>query len=72
MSVQSVIFDRKIFTLQQATKWIVAHGFKTRYRNKAVDVKPHTYRFRQKQPSKKYKYRTLNITDGIKFIVRFK
>ena len=64
MIIQSILFDRSIFTLALAKKWLVAHGFKT-----DVDTKPKHFRFRQMPPNKKYKYATKTIAAGIQIII---
>ena len=43
-SIQSIIFDRSFWTLQEAKAWLKKHNLKD-----DVDVKPNTYRFRQKK-----------------------
>jgi hypothetical protein len=62
--IQSILFDRKMWTLHHAKKWLKKHGFKT-----SVDTKPEHLRFRQQDPDDLCDYRTKDITDGIKLIV---
>lgn len=63
--IQSILFDRFIFNLQDAKRWLKQHNFKD-----DVDIKQLHYRFRQIKPDrKKYKYITKEITDGIEFII---
>lgn len=57
-SIQSIIFDRSFWTLQEAKAWLKKHNLKD-----DVDVKPNTYRFRQKNPNPKYNYFTYTLPD---------
>ena len=63
--VQSIIFDRSLWTIPQAKSWLKKHGF---FNNK-VDKKPHFYRFRQIDPSYFNHYITKKTDDGIDFII---
>ena len=45
--IQSIIFKKEIFTLENAIKWLVMNNFKYQ----KVDSKPNFWRFRQKEPS---------------------
>lgn len=46
--VQSILFDRKVWTLAKARRWAKSHGFK----DSKVDVTEASYRIRQISPSK--------------------
>jgi len=48
LKVQTVLFDRKIYTAAQARAWLEDHGFKSL----KVDTKKNTLRFRQVSPQK--------------------
>ena len=63
MPVQSIVFKKSEWTLSQAKRWLHAHKYKN-----TPDIKPMTYRFRQKQPNKKYRYITKKIVSGKKSI----
>jgi len=68
--IQSVIFDKKYYTLKDA------HDFINHHNNlkvtKAPDVKGNFIRFRQQDPdSSKYHYVTHYITDGVAFIIGY-
>ena len=45
--IQSIIFDKDKWSLENSKKWVLVHGFKL----KKVDDKKKTYRFRQLTPS---------------------
>jgi hypothetical protein len=73
--VQSVIFDKSKNSLQTAYDFIEKHDFK----NKGVDEKEDTYRFRQYNPSYLKKlgfteYRTITIDkkNNIQLIIAYK
>lgn len=40
--MQSIIFNKKLYTLSEATTWCINHGYKT-----DVHITPTQYRFRQ-------------------------
>lgn len=66
LQVQSVLIDRKLSSRKSAEKWLRLHGFK-----RTLDVKPNTFRARQKSPKKFVKgmFRTITIKPGIKAVV---
>ena len=64
MNIQSLIFDKKVFTKDKAKAWAGAHGYKM-----DIDENNSSYRMRQKSPSGLSKMRTINITDGLKAVV---
>jgi len=66
--VQSILFDRRLFTTEQAVDWVMAHHFKV-YK---LDFTKKYIRFRQFPPNRNlYRYRTKQIANGIKFIFAF-
>jgi len=66
--VQSILFDRRLFTPQQATDWLLSHHFRV-YK---LDITKKYLRFRQFPPNRNlYRYRTKQIANGIKFIFAF-
>lgn len=64
--IQSIIFDKSKYTLEEAKKWLEERNFKT-----DVDEKKNYYRFRQAEPNKRNKYITKPLTNGIKIILAF-
>lgn len=62
--IQSVIFDKSIYSLKEAKDWLDERNFKTE-----VDEKPNYYRFRQVEPNPKYHYYTKELQPGLKIIV---
>ena len=74
---QSILFDKKKFTLEQAKKWIKERAKKKGYILSGLDENSSGkyYRFRQYNPilnSDKFRYRQKRIEDGIIFIIGFK
>jgi hypothetical protein len=65
--VQSVLFDKDLFTRRSAISWLRKHGFKS----SKVDETNRYYRFRQFTPNKNRRHRIKEIDDGIKFIFEF-
>jgi hypothetical protein len=70
--IQSIIFSKDHFTKEQAIDWIVQHG----YKNKKIDEKPNTYRFRQLTPryvkNQGYKkFITKKLNSGIDLIIAY-
>lgn len=62
--IQSILFDRNFYTLDEAKNWLRRRGYET-----GVDVKPNHFRFRQINPDPSYDYRTFNAGEGIQFVV---
>ena len=68
--IESVLFNRKYYNLEDATNFILRH------RNLRIMKPPHItqnfIRFRQVDPDyEKYHYVTKHITDGVKFILGY-
>lgn len=63
--IQSILFDKDLYTLQDAVDFLISHNFK----HNKVDIKDQYLRFRQITPKKSYNYITKEITKGIKFII---
>jgi hypothetical protein len=65
--VQSILFHRSLYTLNQARNWLIRHRFKS---NK-LDITTNYFRFRQHEPSSRYRYRIKQIAPGILFVFVF-
>lgn len=65
--VQSVLFDRDVFSKADATKWLNKNGFISI----KVDKTKNYYRFRQVSPIEGNDYRIKKVTPGIKFVLGF-
>lgn len=68
--IQSVLFEKEIYSLEQALSYLVRHNLTA----KKVDITDRFYRFRQLSPEtlkrQGYKkFRTINIKDGIEYII---
>lgn len=66
-TIQSILFDKEKFTLEEAKNWLEKHNF----RNDKVDETDKYYRFRQREPEEfePNSFRTIELTDGIKAII---
>lgn len=67
-SVQSVIFNKKYYTEDQARRWLYSHSFKTNYKPKP-DITENFIRYRQFEPPIGGKYITKIISRGIELII---
>ena len=63
--VQSVLFNRKYFTIPAAVQWLTRNGFK----HYKVDKTSRYLRFRQIDPKPNKRYRTISFTPVIKAII---
>ena len=68
--VQSVVFDKQLFTPKTARKWLKKHDL---IPIKHVDKTKNKLRYRLRQPGtkKQYNFRMKRITDGIQFVLQF-
>jgi len=67
-TVQSVLFSKDKFTVEQAKKWLADHN----YKNSKVDsTSPNYHRFRQFEPSlcKDDSFRNITFAEGIKAVI---
>jgi hypothetical protein len=71
MITQSVLIPRDKFTYRQAVNWIRSHDYMVTYRGKPVDKTEKYWRFRQKDPSKKYRYRSHKLPNDIILILGY-
>lgn len=64
--IQTLIFDKAVFTLQEAHTWCEDHGF----RHDKVDETENSYRFRQFDPEmcQVDSFRTFEITEGVQAV----
>jgi len=67
MSVQSIIFNKNMYSVNDAMHWLLIHG----YRYIKVDETKSYYRFRQYNPKHNEYYRVVAITPSIKFIMGY-
>jgi hypothetical protein len=66
MIVQSILFDKKLFTPKKAIMWLKKH----KYKYSKIDIKPNHLRFRQTTPKKGDEYRTKKLgNSGIELIL---
>lgn len=65
--VQSLIFDKDFFSVDQSKNWAKKHGFQYAY----VDEKINTFRIRQQEPSffQKEGFRTIQFTEGVQAVI---
>lgn len=65
MKIQSIIFNKKYYNIEQATQWLKENHLKI----KKVDITKNYLRFRQIAPSVDYDYRTKTINKGLKILI---
>lgn len=63
--IQSVLFNKKYYTLKNSRKWLKHNDLK--YDD--LDITDNFYRFRQMNPKKNKKYYTFHVTTGIMYII---
>lgn len=63
--VQSVLFDKRFFMLEDAVEYAYDHGYKV----KKIDETDNYFRFRQFAPKDDYSYVTRDMHNGVKLIV---
>jgi hypothetical protein len=69
MVLQTILLDRKRYSLDSAKKWIKKHGYALQYRNVKPEITKNFYRFRQYDlPKKKVAYYVKKIKEGILFV----
>lgn len=66
-TVQTLIFDKAVFSRSEAIKWARSHGFKS---NK-VDPTSSSYRLRQRNPGDfaRGSFRTISLRRGVKAVI---
>lgn len=62
--LQTILFPKSKFSLQEATIWITEH----KYHSVKVDETEHFFRFRQHDPLGSGRYYTHTLRNGIEFI----
>lgn len=69
--IQSIIFNKDDFTLEEAKKWIREKGYKESYEGKQPESRGNHWRFRQASPKLEpnHHYITQKISKGIDLIV---
>ena len=69
-TVQTLIFDKSKFTLEQVKQWIKDHDYIIES-NPGIDETETSFRVRQKSPGEfiEGSFRTIDITDGIKAVI---
>jgi hypothetical protein len=65
MPIQSVIFNKKFWTIRSASKWLLDHKLKVL----KIDDTKNYYRFRQLTPDYKKEFYTLNLNNNVKLII---
>jgi len=77
MTIQSILFPKKRYSVKEAKQYLKDHGYKTNYNGKKYDETEHYYRFRQAKPlSKKkqkegWRYTVRVVKGGVKYIIMF-
>ena len=68
MEVQSVLFPREEFTMNEAIQWLKDH----KYKHKKVDTTEMMYRFRQHDPNDFTRMRTIRLHNDVRLIIGVK
>lgn len=63
--VQSVLIPKDLFTIKEAREWARSHG----YSAMGVDVTEEHFRFRQMNPRRDGRYRTIELPNKVKLIL---
>ena len=71
--IQSILIPKAHYSLAEAKKWLMKQGLKTHFGPKEVHITDEYYRFRQEEPRRDRKYKTLHFpsTPDIKMIVEY-
>jgi len=65
--IQSVLFNKHLWTQLSARKYLIKHGFK----DNGVDETENEFRYRQHEPDKSKKYYTKTLRSGVEYIIMF-
>lgn len=65
--IQSILLDRKYFTIRSAYDWLKQHNYKT-YK---LDVTKRFIRARQLPPTPYKRYRIIDFSNNIKAVIQF-
>ena len=66
MAIQSVIFNKNVYSKPQAINWLRKHGFKTSY-TQTINF----WRFRQTDPEQYKNYINKDIAKGIIYVIGY-
>ena len=69
MRIQSVTFDKHLWTKAAAQHWLVEHHYKTSFYRKRVEVTANRLRYRQLAPKKGARYRIKRLPGGIELVL---
>ena len=67
--IQSVLFNKKGFTIKRAKAWLKRNNFKP---IKKVDITKNFLRYRLTNPKKLKRFRTVVVTRNIRLVIGFK
>lgn len=70
-NVQSIIFDKNYWTVNNAKQWLKKHNYKIKFGNKKEHITKNFIRFRQKQPNPAYRYRMIELGDHIDAVMMY-
>ncbi len=66
--LQSILFNKKYFTLAGAKAWLKKNNYKITFNGKKYDSTINFYRFRQAEPRRGVKYYFVNPMKGLKLL----
>jgi len=67
--IQSILIPIEYYTLHQALNWLIKHNYYNT--SDKVDITTNYYRFRQKEPNKNKKHKTIELKDKVKMIIEY-
>jgi len=65
--IQSVLFDRNLWSKEQAIKYLELHHFM----DNGVDETENEYRYRQVEPDSSKRYFTKTLKHGVQYIIMY-
>lgn len=68
--IQSVIFNKYLWTISKANKWLHSHGLKL-LKDKDVDITKNYYRFRIKPPELFNHFFMKDLKNGVKLVIGY-
>lgn len=66
--IQAAIFDKEMYTQRQAQAWLKSHKLRA---IKKVDVTANYLRYRLSPPDVFRRFITINVREGVKYIIGF-
>jgi len=65
--IQSVLFDKHLWSQEQARKYLIKHGLK----DNGVDETENFFRYRQEEPPKDSRYYNKTLRGGVEYVIHY-